>query len=638
MKIQYSSHRRKSSAAVAVGLLTGTATSAMALALGFWALPPEALPPPAAIDAVAGFVVGKYPLHDVTLWLHRIGAWPDARVRLLTAGGFGLIGLIAGATTWLPHCGWKLADGWRQKRGRVLALPPDGYGEAKRWLHADCKRTGTRIHLAPGVPFPFEHEVLGMLLVGAPGSGKTQALWWLLRQWLATPDTRLIVVDAGKGDFVSMWPDDNFALLAPHDDRCGPGGSLPQAMAWDIAADVTSFQDAAELATRVVLESDEPQWAEGARLILQGVIVGLQKRYGLKWGWREFHDAVRQSDSDLNAWITKYWPEALSYVALDNSGKVTKNAASYVNNFRSTVMKMTLPLSLAWGDVPPSRRLSMRQWLLSEGKGGPRTILLARSGQFAAMSAAWIGSVVQLIASVVESPALSESPSRRILLVLDELRQISAKGDKTKALVEVGRSKGVGVVACIQTLEQLPEVWGREPALGLETMIKTRIFGRLSTTSSDDAGANAVAKNVVGMGYFERVVYERDGTGRRTQCRKDDTRLVVDPEFFEWGVGVHDKGFRAALVLPKAMCLLDWPFTTLPRLRLPVVHARWIDGLSDEDYNRLGYRPGGADPQAEDNAPRHGWVRRMREGWRAGAGEGVTGRLGGLASALLGED
>ncbi|MEI7606855.1 MAG: type IV secretion system DNA-binding domain-containing protein [Rhodospirillaceae bacterium] len=305
------------------------------------------------LDAVPVVGTGWTSWHDLYVQNGLLGEvlWRIHGMEAAAVAGF-LVGMILV----LPRCGWKLMHGERQIGGRRLALPPTGKKVAARALAPEVKRTGSRSLLAPGVPLPYEHEVKGIFFCGAPGSGKTAAMKWLLSQWI-DKGYRLVVLDAGKGDFISEWPSENFYLLAPHDNRIQPGLDLAkQAKAWDIAADCTSVQDAGELAERVIAESNEPQWSAGARLILQGCIVGLQKTKGYKWGWRDLHEVVTKPDAELNAWMKAYFPDAMRYTAIDASGNANKNAASYLTNCCATVVKFTRPLSLAWGDTPRAQR------------------------------------------------------------------------------------------------------------------------------------------------------------------------------------------------------------------------------------------------------------------------------------------
>jgi hypothetical protein len=507
------------------------------------------------------------------------GLWPS----VVNAGHTALIAaIVAGSIVFATMpVQYRLKGGWRHVRGPRVALPPAGQGIARRVYRQMAARPGnqSKLLLAPKVPLPFESEVMGTLLIGAPAAGKSQILEWLYARWLERGDTRLIVLDAGKGDFISKWPCQEFILLAPHDDRVQPEGAGSQAMAWDIAADCTSFQDAAEFSERVVQESHEQHWSDGARLILQGILVGLQRTRGRSWGWADFHSAVIQSDADLNAWMSMHFPEALSYVALNPDGKTaTKNANSYITNFRATVVKMTKPLALAWGSVPASRRISVRSWVLS-GKNLPPTIILGRSGQFASMSAAWIGGLLRLINGVVNSPALSDNRNCRVMICLDELRTIAAKGDPLRQLVETGRSKGVGLVAAIQTVEQLAadDVYGQTGADAFLGVMQTKIIGKVMRTSSRSSGAAAFAE-LVGTQDVERWAPKAGGKDA-PRTKEHKTQPVVLPNFFETALGAFNKCVRAALLLPEHLAIIEWPYSPWKPVRPAVVHARWIETI-----------------------------------------------------------
>lgn len=45
-------------------------------------------------------------------------------------------------------------------------------------------------------------------------------------------------------------------------------------------------------------------------------------------------------------------------------------------------------------------------------------------------------------------------------------------------------------------------------------------------------------------------------------------------------LGPHKSGVKAALLGYGHVFLLDWPYTTLPKLREPVVPAAWVDDLN----------------------------------------------------------
>ena len=396
----------------------------------------------------------------------------------------------------------------------------------------------------------MRHHLDGVIVSGAPGTGKTQILKFWLSQWVKRPNTRLVVLDAGKGDMISGWPDEDFYLLAPADDRVQPGpDSLPQAMAWDIGTDLLDRQDAREFAIRTIPEGNDPQWAKGARAIVRAILVGLMERYGQDWGWRDLYDAVAQPDADLHAWVVEHVPEAASYVKVDAKGDATRNALGYINNFKETVLEFVEPLALAWGDVPKHRRLSIRRWMLygeiAEGQPAAKTLLLARSGRMSSMSAAWIGGVLRLMRSIMLDAEMTEDPSRRILMVFDEYPTVAAKGDGFEEFKNIGRSKGIGIYLGLQSFQQIIKIWGDEEFASVDETIELKIIGKTSKTVAADKGAKAIAENLIGKGLFRRSrARQKDEVGPIQEETQE--RLIVPPEFFVANVGKSRKGLRAA--------------------------------------------------------------------------------------------
>jgi len=639
MKKGFDHYERAPGKAVLVGLgaaallATGTAVASFAV------LPPDMLPLDSTMQIIMGKIAGTTDLQKVVADIKRMGFWPDITLRGKLLAGAGGLGFIIGFLYTHDLCGWQLKGRWRQMTGVRLRPPPEGWQVAKRVFRQQMDSFGSRFLLAPSVDLPFEHEVLGTLITGAPGTGKTQIIKYWLSQWLRRRDTRLVVLDAGKGDMISGWPDEDFCLLAPADDRVQPGpNSLPQAMAWDIASDLIDIQDAREFAARVIPESgNDPQWAKGARMIVVAILSGLMREYGQSWGWRDFYDALAMPDVDLHAWVEKHCPEALSYVAIDDKGNATRNAMSFINNFKAALIEIAEPLAHAWGDVPHHRRLSLRQWLIKgtmpDGRPAPRTIILGRSGRMSGMSAGWIGSVFRLFSSIVKDAELSEDLHRRVLFVLDEFATIAAKGDGIEEFKAFGRSKGIGVVLGVQSMQQLIRAWGEEEFATFDETVELKVIGKTQKTVSQGTGAKAIAE-MVGYGHFTRKKPKKKGDIGPAEDQEVD-RLIVTPEFFVSNLGKHRKGLRAAVMLPDDLCVLDWPYTTWPEVRPAIVAPRWVKSLSDIAKKGVTAK----DPLGVADGPDDGrstfWGR-IAAGWRSGAGYGFTGRLGGLGEALWG--
>ena len=649
MRKKFDYYERATGRAVLSGLGVSAVVTAAAAAAAFLAVPPDNLPASAALNFLKQQISGTSPpLNELGQWMSYLGgwkanlgewkayaiksgAWADVVTRTkLLAGVAGITWFITAATM-TKHCSWKLKDRWIQDTGVNLRPPPEGRNEAQSFYKKLMDELRSQLVLAPGVDLPWELEVLGILITGAPGTGKTQIIKFLLSQLVRRTNTRLVVLDAGKGDMISGWPDEDFALLSPADDRVNAGpGSMPQAMAWDIARDLLDVQDAREFAARVIPDSgNDTSWTQGARLVVVAILRGLMEEYGQNWNWRDLYQSVTMSDQDLHDWVEKYSPEALTYVAIDDKGNFTKNAMSFVNQFKSTMLIITEPLAHAWGDVPQHRRISMRQWLIHgtniDGSPAPRTILLGRSGRMSTMSSAWIGSLFRMFSAIVKDTELAEDLNRRVLFVLDEFPTIAAKGDGIGDFKEFGRSKGIGVIIGVQSLQQLIRAWGGEEFSTFDETVETKIFGKTKKTLDQGTGARAMAE-MVGKGDFKR---RKPKKKDQPEEWEDKERLIVKPEFFEGNLGKHKDGLRAALMLPDDLCVIDWPYTSWPETRRAVVAPRWVKSLSSIAKKGVTAK----DPWGVVGSPDDGRISfcgRVARGWRAGAEEGFVGRIGGL--------
>ena len=230
--------------------------------------------------------------------------------------------------------------------GSQLVVGTNAPRMASAAVRGACQDTGHTIDLAAGVPLAREREIRSFLILGSQRSGKTVFLRSLLRQLLGTP-SKLVVHDI-KGDMTANWPDDRFILLAPQDSR---------SWAWDIAGDVTNELDAFELAATLVPEGRESNWAQGAQLILTGLIVSLQHSHGPEWGWRELLEIMEQSPTAMRDAVGKFLPTAAYLLNVDENGKFTPNAASYANSLFAPLTRLLRPLAQAWGDIHPENRL-----------------------------------------------------------------------------------------------------------------------------------------------------------------------------------------------------------------------------------------------------------------------------------------
>lgn len=466
-------------------------------------------------------------------------------------------------------------DKLKHVRGRQLFKGNRAIRRARKAAKTEIKRSGQGIDIAPGIPMSQEAESKHTFIIGASGGGKTQILLSWIRQLLKRKD-RMIIHDT-KGDFTATLPEKDFVLLAPHDER---------SWAWDIAKDCIGLAAARELAARLIPTSKDPLWTNGASEILTGILRWLQKEYGESWTWADIQYLTFSEPAQIRTLLLKAYPEAAGYVDVDpNTGTPHKTSYSFLVTLWSHVGQVVSPLAAAWGNTPEEKRISLTAWLANEATDKP-VLILQRSAEFSALSKAWIGAAVQLMANFAASPSLPESRSRRVWLLLDEFAQMG-KLDGFQQFLEVGRSRGIRCVLGLQDLEQLAHLYGQESLKTWLNTIETKIICRMNAGPS----TNFIAKDLIGerevSSMEESTSHSHasplDGKKASTSTSKH-LRTAVIPILmaseFESNLGpVQVEGetrIRALLLGRGDLYQLDWPLTLWSEQRPATIPAKWL--------------------------------------------------------------
>jgi hypothetical protein len=575
MSLSPTARRRRLIGPTLAGGATFLAGTAVAHAILFGALPPLPLNPWPTIETLK--LPGDLAQMAVASWAYdifpglakRIGiirqeppsAWLQQYGLTIPVVGRLAAETLAGVLCTVPAALWcwrraGTSDGVRHLRGPRLWDGSAALRHARVTAAAESragKAALPGIEIAPGVPLPRERETEGVLVVGAPGAGKTVILRFLAAQVLGRGGDRLVVHDT-KGDVTERWPTGDVILLAPQDAR---------SWAWDVAADIRDELAAREFAAALVPEGREPTWAQGGQEILVGVLRELQVRSGTSWGWADLRDALQVPPTVLRERLTTVHPAALAYLGVDENGEFTRTAASYVGTVLAPLARLVRPLAAAWGTAPPERRVSLRAWLL-DGEPQRRTVILQRAAHLPEMSRAWIAAAVRILAQTAASPLLEESERRRLWLLLDEFPQLGRLESAIEVL-ETCRSKGVCAILAAQSLEQIEVLYGTPRRRALESMLRTKIVLRVASGPT----ARHVAEEVVGRREIvepPRRVRDRDGA-IAPQAAKSEERLVLLPSEIA-ALGRSKYGPEGFLVgLGSDVYRLAWPYDRWPAQR-----------------------------------------------------------------------
>lgn len=428
--------------------------------------------------------------------------------------------------------------------------------QAARDLRPEIELSGQGLEIAPGVPISLGRETRHLLILGSTGGGKTQLITPLIQQALARGD-KLLVYD-NKGDFTQMFPE--ALLLAPWDAR---------SPAWDVGRDCRTRGDARALAGRLIPDSADPVWAEGARSILTGLLVSLQAAHGIEWGWSDLARAVSLPLPEIRQQLSQYHPEAQG--AVEEGSKTSQSLLITL----TAQMAPVFDLAAAWGKT--KSRFSLSDWL-ADPNPPHRAVILQGNGQLPELQRAYIQGMLALLAGRVNSPALPDSRSRRIWLFLDEMPQLG-RIPEIWPLAEIGRSKGLRLVLGMQDIAQLRAIYGHDPVAALTSMVGTTLITRLGGTETARWVSDLIGQRTVwrlSTGHSD----SPGGAGTSMQYVKE-TEQLIRPEALSHDLGERRRGIEALLhTNGTAVYRLIWPYMKLPTQRPAHVPAAWLQDAS----------------------------------------------------------
>ncbi len=465
---------------------------------------------------------------------------------------FGALGGVAGLVL-----GFTPKETDIYQSGRRLFM---GDKAIKKMLPISLKEielSGEGIRLHPRLPISIDRETKHFMLVGASGGGKTQTLHYLLRQLFARGD-KLIIYDS-KADFTAVYK--NALLIAPWDAR---------SPAWDIAKDCLNEAQARELAAMFIEESKDPMWSNGTRAILTALIVKLQKERGQNWNWLDLANLIAEVSGDaakLEAWVKAFNPTQAAVVL---GGQDSKALQSFMITLASSSTLIS-QLAQAWGTS--KKKISFKAWLHDENTKH-RRIILQGNGEYSSLTRAYIGAIITTMRNEITSVAFSDSKTRKIWFILDEIPQLG-KIDIT-SMIEVGRSKGVRVLSAFQDQSQIAEIYGNNISKTWSSSTKTMIVYQVNRGDT----ANWLAEEVIGEQTVLRnqvsESYTKEGrTIQRSQMMVK--KEVVNSSFLETELGPKDEGVRGLVLGFSEFCgVLTWDYTTVKATREKHVPAAWL--------------------------------------------------------------
>lgn len=476
--------------------------------------------------------------------------------RFQTIGASGLVaGLITGCVVASET---RKVDTRTHRKGRLFLLSWAGIASAVADLSSEIRSGGAGMLLAPGVRLSKARELRNILLVGAPGSGKTRIILFLIEQILKRvrdePGTARALIHDTTGEIYAGLPlrDEEFAVL---------GLSRKTGWAWAIGRDIRSMADATTLAQRLIRPNAAGQgenrvFDAGAVVCMTGCIALANARHRSKWGAAELLAIVLENPLALREAFMKVYPPAAALLIVEpETGALSRTASSFVLSFQAHVLTLLQALANAWAKIPPERHFSVIDWL--DGTGAqPGVVILQRSARHAALSAMWMGAVLDLIAAHACDESYNRERRMRVHLILDEFFQLSDLQGQFQQVLDVGRNKNISTIAAFQDFNQARLAGGEDHAKAFQARFATKIIGQMpegpdATEASELIGERAIL-----------TAPQKPG-----EPPPEQSVPIVDPEIIASDFGIVDGEVRAAVLGLGNVVELSWPITVWKPVR-----------------------------------------------------------------------
>lgn len=473
-----------------------------------------------------------------------------------TFGKVGIPLLLAfAASAWVTRRALTPRSNVSHVSGPRLLDGKEAIAEAKRRSLTPEERAADFHHLAlhPSLVLPKKYWSRHALIYGSVGAGKTQVILPIVQQ-LIRRDSKAFLFDV-KGDMTSLSK--RPVIVSPFDRR---------SYVWDIGRDCRTPMQAAAFAASIISESADGGskfWSVAAQQLLTGVLRHLQTTKGTDWGWQDLADGLAQGAEKMLELMKAHHPKAAPLIE-NTEGQTT---ASILANLAGQT-RVIDELALAWPNRG-KRLFSITDWIRDDYEG--RQQVVVQAGGDAQLTKAYIAAMINVAVPSIVSPALSENESGRCLaFVLDELPSLGRIN--LGPLIDKGRSKGVMVLAGLQDLAQLRDVYGDNQAQAMASMVGTHIVCAVNAGNTRDEIARLLGKR--------KVSWTNHGPNPTAH---EESRNVVSPTEltdrlgFRKGkkYGPNGFGIRAIVQTSGDPLLLDFPGVVPPQRRAAQEAAKW---------------------------------------------------------------
>ncbi len=356
-----------------------------------------------------------------------------------------------------------------------------------------------------GLPYPDRAETQGTLILGAQGTGKTQALLPLVMQ-LIEKGHKVIIYDKLCAFTELFYTPGRDIILNPLDNRSAH---------WSPFAELKDLSDFRAISAGMIPEStgtQDPFWQKAAQTIFATTL----KRC------LEKNQTSPQFLADLL--LTKNLEFVAQYLEnSDASNLIDPKNDKTALSVRATITTYLSCLRL-FQDAPDNKYFSVFDWV-TNGQAG--ILFLTSQPKQHELLKPTISTYINIMMMAIQS--LPRDINRRIWFIGDEIASLQRIPELVKGLQEV-RQYGGAIVLGLQIFSALEEIYGQKGAETISGLCQNRVM--------------------FGVPDYKTAIWCSQQIGSHEITRKNES-LQISPGTLQRGVTVTEQRITEKIVMPE---------------------------------------------------------------------------------------